>query len=94
MKAKSVRVVFSEYNLVELLFKGKTRISGIKFVLGGKSGWNKVGVSEDDLKSITTGGMAISYGYFELKVEYILQDIGIYVIESYMKKYGYIQKRK
>ena len=85
--SKSVRAVFDEDNLIELLFTGKTKISGVKFVLNGTAGWNRVGVSIGDLKSITTSGVAISYGYFELKVEYILQDIGFDRIDTWMDIY-------
>ena len=92
--SKSVRTVFDEENLVGLLFLGETTSDGIKFVLNGKAGWNKVSVTDDDLKSITTGGEAISYGYFNLEVRYILQDIGIYVIDSWMKKYKNERKYK
>lgn len=85
--SKSVRTVFDEENFIELLFTGDTTSDGIKFVLNGKPGWNKVGVSNSDLESIITGGEAISYGYFNLDVRYILQDIGYDRINSWLTKY-------
>jgi hypothetical protein len=84
--SRLIRVIFDEENLKELLTTGKTVNSTITFILNGQSGYNQVGVSDDDLRDLTTG-ILVSTNTDNLEVQYILQDIGYTRIYPLMSEY-------